>query len=125
MSKLAGGKATHYRHDEQMGIEDVETQGASKTVTCYGLGARGVDMIERTASNGAVTTGFPLCDAAGNRNDASAQDSTFFIYCGDNPIGRFDQDGQPYDDSLDPMYRFKREAFSSTHSPWWDALART
>ena len=35
-------------------------------MTRYGLGARGVDLIERTASNGAVTTGFPLYDAHGN-----------------------------------------------------------
>ena len=59
------GTTTRYRHDGQMGMEDQETQGASTTVTRYGLGARGVDLIERT-SGGAVTTGFPLYDAHGN-----------------------------------------------------------
>ena len=44
-----------------MGMEDQETTGSSTVVTRYGLGARGVDLIERT-SNGAVTTGFPLYD---------------------------------------------------------------
>ena len=66
VSKLAGGVATRYRHDGQMGMEDVETQGANTVVTRYGLGARGVDLIERTAQGGAVTTGFPLYDAHGN-----------------------------------------------------------
>ena len=65
VSKLAGGVATRYRHDGQMGMEDAETQGANTTVTRYGLGARGVDMIERTASNGAVTTGFPSTTRTG------------------------------------------------------------
>ena len=65
VSKLAGGVATRYRHDGQMGMEDVETQGANTVVTRYGLGARGVDMIERTGG-GTTTTGFPLYDAHGN-----------------------------------------------------------
>ena len=53
------------RFDGQMGMEDVETQGASTVVARYGLGARGVDLIERTGG-GSVTTGFPLYDAHGN-----------------------------------------------------------
>ena len=65
VSKLAGGVATRYRHDGQMGMEDVETQGANTVVTRYGLGARGVDLIERTGGS-TVTTGFPLYDAHGN-----------------------------------------------------------
>ena len=48
-----------------MGMEDAETQGANTTVTRYGLGARGVDLIERTGG-GTTTTGFPLYDAHGN-----------------------------------------------------------
>ena len=66
VSKSAGGVATRYRHDGQMGVEDVEASSSGTTVTRYGLGARGVDLIERTAPNGAVTTGFPVYDAHGN-----------------------------------------------------------
>ena len=45
---------------------NAETTSQGTTVTRYGLGARGVDLIERTAQGGAVTTGFPIYDAHGN-----------------------------------------------------------
>ena len=60
--------ATRYRHDGQMGFEDEETDaggGGGVTTTRYGLGARGVDLMERTQGTTA-TVGFPLYDAHGN-----------------------------------------------------------
>ena len=55
VSKLAGGTMTRYRHDGQMGVEDVETQGASTVVTRYGLGARGVKRPKRPRTRRGLT----------------------------------------------------------------------
>jgi RHS repeat-associated protein len=65
VAKATGGVTTQYRYDGQMGMETVETQGAAVTVTRHGLGARGVDYLERTNGSG-TTAGFPLYDAHGN-----------------------------------------------------------
>ena len=53
VAKQTGGVTTLYRHDGQMGVEDVEVPNSgAATVTRYGLGARGVDLIERTNGSG-------------------------------------------------------------------------
>ena len=66
VGKGTGGVTTQYRHDAPMGVEDVEASSFGMTVTRYGLGVRGVDLIERTDPQGNVTTGFPIYDAHGN-----------------------------------------------------------
>lgn len=53
---------TYHRYDGQMQFEDAQVQGP-RAVTRYGLGARGVDFMERTAQDGTVSTYFPLYDA--------------------------------------------------------------
>lgn len=85
--KWAGFVTTWTRHDGQMPIEDYEVHPSEDAplddglfadedpwseaatpvtvLTRYGLGARGVDFIERTTSSG-TTTGFPIYDAHGN-----------------------------------------------------------
>lgn len=66
VAKATGGVTTRYRYDGQMGMEDFETPSSgSTTVSRYGLGARGVDFIERT-TGGTVVTVFPIYDAHGN-----------------------------------------------------------
>ena len=66
VAKQTGGVTTLYRHDGQMPIEDDEIPASGPaTVTKYGMGGRGVDMIERTNSSGTVTA-FPIYDAHGN-----------------------------------------------------------
>ncbi len=56
-----------YRYDGQMGVETVElaANGSVSAVERRGLGARGLDLIERTTQTGTLT-GFPLYDAHGN-----------------------------------------------------------
>ena len=56
-----------YRYDGQMGVEtvDLASNGTVSAVERHGLGARGLDLIERTTQAG-TTTGFPLYDAHGN-----------------------------------------------------------
>jgi RHS repeat-associated protein len=57
---------THYRYDGQMGIEDLDkSQSAYLTLTRYGLGARGLDVVSRTTSSG-NTVSYPLYDGHGN-----------------------------------------------------------
>ncbi len=64
--KSTGGVTTRYRYDGQMGIEDTEAPATgTPTVTRYGIGARGVDYIERTQGSN-ITAGFPIFDAHGN-----------------------------------------------------------
>ena len=66
MSKSTAGVTMLYHHDGQMRIEDVEfTASGTSIVTRYDLGARGVDMIERTNAQGTVAA-FPIYDAHGN-----------------------------------------------------------
>jgi RHS repeat-associated protein len=58
---------TRYRYDGQMGTEDVESNagGAVLTLSRYGLGARGIDVVSTTTSSG-NTVSYPLYDAHGN-----------------------------------------------------------
>jgi RHS repeat-associated protein len=58
---------TRYRYDGQMGIEDVETNagGTVLTLSRYGLGARGIDVVSTTTASG-NTVSYPLYDAHGN-----------------------------------------------------------
>lgn len=60
-------KFTHYRYDDQMGIEDVEVTsgGTYNSVTRYARGARGIDAVSRTVSGG-TTLSYPLYDVHGN-----------------------------------------------------------
>jgi RHS repeat-associated protein len=55
--------ATFYRYDGQMLMEDQDT-GAGK-LTRYGLGARGIDYLALTTTQG-TTEGYPVYDAHGN-----------------------------------------------------------
>ena len=72
--------STRTRYDGQMAMEDLEASApdgdGNRTVTAltrYGLGARGVDMIERVSlppgggqGGGTTVTAFPIYDAHGN-----------------------------------------------------------
>jgi RHS repeat-associated protein len=56
-----------YRYDGQMWTEDYETNpgGTAKSLTRFGLGARGVDVVSRTTSSGSQVS-YPLYDGHGN-----------------------------------------------------------
>ena len=61
---------TAYRYDGQMPMEEFNYLPAYPLMTTikiirYGLGARGVDLIERTQAGGTVLTGFPVYDGHG------------------------------------------------------------
>ena len=62
--RVSKGTTTNYRYDGQMGMQDVEITGASTVVTNYGLGARGIEFIERVGTS--TVTGFPIYDSHGN-----------------------------------------------------------
>jgi RHS repeat-associated protein len=61
------GNSVRYRYGGQMGTEDVESNagGAVLTLSRYGLGARGIDVVSTTTSSG-NTVSYPLYDAHGN-----------------------------------------------------------
>ncbi len=65
--KNTNNVTTAYRYDGRMGMEDVDTSGSTVTTTDYGIGARGIDWIQKTVGNGAPTVVFPVYDAHGNR----------------------------------------------------------
>jgi RHS repeat-associated protein len=58
---------TLYKYDGQMGFEDMEiaNTGGSISKMVYGLGARGLDLLEKVSTSG-TTTVFPLYDCHGN-----------------------------------------------------------
>ncbi len=64
--KNTNNVTTAYRYDGQMGMEDVDTAGSTVTTTDYGMGARGIDWIQKTVGNGTPTVVFPIYDAHGN-----------------------------------------------------------
>ncbi len=66
VSKSNSSVAASYYYDGQMPMETKEVSGGTTTVTKQGLGARGIEWIERAISGGATTTGFPLYDVHGN-----------------------------------------------------------
>jgi len=57
---------TRYFYDGQMCMEDELTDNSVVTTTKYGLGARGIDYIEKKVGSGSPTVGFPVYDAHGN-----------------------------------------------------------
>jgi len=66
VSKNVGGAVSTYRYDGQMGMQDTDSSGTTK----YGLGARGIDYIEKTTGGGTgggtTTVAFPVYDSHGN-----------------------------------------------------------
>lgn len=67
VAKIQGEDAgTNYRYDGQMGIEDEDvSSGAVSAYTRYGLGARGIDYMEKVTSSSTVVA-YPIYDAHGN-----------------------------------------------------------
>jgi RHS repeat-associated protein len=57
---------TWYFHDGQMCVQDTSDDGTDVTVTKYGVGARGIDVITRKVNSGSETFGYPLYDTHGN-----------------------------------------------------------
>jgi RHS repeat-associated protein len=81
-----------YLYDGQMGTEDYEMNpgGSAKSLTRFGLGARGIDVVSRTTSSGSQVS-YPLYDGHGNnvgsllKNGASftvADEKTYDAYGG-------------------------------------------
>ncbi len=66
VSKSNSSVAATYYYDGQMPMETKEVSGGTTTITKNGLGARGIEWIERAVSGGSTTTGYPLYDAHGN-----------------------------------------------------------
>ncbi len=70
------GASTRYFYDGQMGFEDdYNPSGSVTVVNRYGLGARGIDRIERT-ENSSTTYGYPLYDGHGNMRTTLARNGT-------------------------------------------------
>ncbi|MBN9501361.1 MAG: hypothetical protein J0H02_06270 [Armatimonadetes bacterium] len=65
VSKDNGTDSSRFYYDGQMPVETVDTTSSGSTVTRNGLGARGIDRIERVNSSG-TTVGYPLYDGHGN-----------------------------------------------------------
>lgn len=67
--KRKSNEGTQFRYDGQMGIQDIDytgtTLGTWVATTNYGLGARGIDVMEKTTSTG-TSTYYPLYDIHGN-----------------------------------------------------------
>jgi RHS repeat-associated protein len=59
-------ETTDYFYDGQMAVQDVHDDGTDTTVTKYGIGARGIDVITRKVNSGSETFGYPLYDTHGN-----------------------------------------------------------
>ena len=84
--KLGGSVSTEYVHDGQMPVEDSVINGSTLSVTRYGLGARGMDYMEKgvgtwtsstSRSPGAFSTvAYPLYDAHGNMIATISRGST-------------------------------------------------
>jgi RHS repeat-associated protein len=96
-ASVSGGTTTPgdtvvYRYAGQMGTEDYEMNpgGSAKSLTRFGLGARGIDVVSRTTSSGSQVS-YPLYDGHGNnvgsllKNGASftvADEKTYDAYGG-------------------------------------------
>jgi RHS repeat-associated protein len=62
---------TDYFYDGQMGVMDVEVYDPASgpdvtTVTKYGIGARGIDLITKKVDSGSESFGYPIYDTHGN-----------------------------------------------------------
>ncbi len=73
------GVHTDYAYDGQMPVEEFYYRSTYPILTMlkfirYGLGARGIERIERTTASNVVTVGYPIYDAHGN-NVATLQAS--------------------------------------------------
>lgn len=71
VQKLKGFNLTSYMYDGQMPVEELNTLGSTPPPTFikqvrHGLGARGIDWIEKTQQNNTVITGYPVYDGHGN-----------------------------------------------------------
>ena len=65
---------TKYYYIGMMGIQDSESDGTSTTVTKYGVGARGIEMISKIVNSNTESFGFPLYDTHGNMLATLARD---------------------------------------------------
>lgn len=88
---------TRYYYDGQMACEEDYTNGSTYTTTRYGIGARGVDYIAKTASS--TTVVYPLYDAHGNmianvNTSGTLADGRYFDAWG-NIIGSGSATGEP------------------------------
>ena len=62
--KIGASSTDWFYYDGQMPIETAEVGSSSTVVTRNGLGARGIDRIERVGTS--TTVGYPIYDAHGN-----------------------------------------------------------
>lgn len=88
---------TRYYYDGQMACEEDYTNGSTHTTTRYGIGARGVDYIAKTASS--TTVAYPLYDAHGNmiatvNTSGTLADGRYYDAWG-NVIGSGSATGEP------------------------------
>jgi hypothetical protein len=81
------GNSVRYRYDGQMGTEDIESNagGTVLTLSRYGLGARGIDVVSTTTSSG-NTVSYPLYDAHGNNVGMLGKNGSSFTVS--NEMGR-------------------------------------
>ena len=77
VSKDYGTDSSRFYYDGQMPMETLDTTSSGSTVTRNGLGARGIDRIERVNSSG-TTVGYPLYDGHGNMVATLAKSGTSF-----------------------------------------------
>ena len=70
VSKTDGTNLTRFHYDGQMGMQDVDVNGATTTYTNYALGCRGIDRIEKGGS-----ISYPIYDSHGNMISTLAANS--------------------------------------------------